>query len=82
MADAGSSSSRSSSATMAVSEDDVAELCRLGIGAVKTMIRPDTTRIGKAFDAMLDGVKVGVILHHQQYYPTTTAVCECISLQQ
>lgn len=59
----------SSSATMAVSEDDVTELCRMGIGAVKTMIRPDTTRIGKAFDAMLDRVKVGVILGCTLYLP-------------
>lgn len=44
---------------MAVSEDDVTEMCRMGIGAVKTMIRPDTTRIGKCFDVMMDGVKVG-----------------------
>ncbi|CAN0132093.1 unnamed protein product, partial [Ectocarpus sp. 8 AP-2014] len=42
-------------APMAVSEKDLAELCRMDTWDIKSMIRPDTTRIGKAFDSMMEG---------------------------
>lgn len=41
----------------AVSEKELAELCRMDTWDIKSMIRPDTTRIGKAFDSMMEGVK-------------------------
>lgn len=41
-----------------VSEADVPELCKLGIGRVRDLVRPDTRRIGQAFDAMMSRVKV------------------------
>lgn len=43
---------------MAVSEDDVADLCRMEICMVKDILRPDTLRIGTAFDDMMTRVKV------------------------
>ncbi|CAN0415987.1 unnamed protein product [Ectocarpus sp. 12 AP-2014] len=42
-------------APLAVSEKDLAELCRMDTWDIKSMIRPDTTRIGKAFDSMMEG---------------------------
>lgn len=52
-------------APMAVSEKDLAELCRMDTWDIKSIIRPDTTRIGKAFDSMMEGVKAS----------GTTAIC-------
>lgn len=44
-----------------VSEADVPELCKLGIGRVRDLVRPDTRRIGQAFDAMMSRVKVQAV---------------------
>ncbi|CAM9202859.1 unnamed protein product [Ectocarpus fasciculatus] len=52
-------------APMAVTEKDLAQLCRMDTCDIKSMIRPDTTRIGKAFDSMMGGVKAS----------GTTAIC-------
>ena len=41
-----------------VSETDLPELCKLGIGRVRELVRPDTRRIGQAFDTMMSRVKV------------------------
>lgn len=41
-----------------VTEDDLSLLCRMHTTAVKNMIRPDTTRIGNAFDGMMARAKV------------------------
>ena len=49
-------------AATTVSEKDIVELCRLGIGEVKKMMWPDTTRILLAFDAMMSKVKVRQLL--------------------
>ena len=43
---------------LSVSEEDVAELCKTEIWAVRNMIRPDTLRIATSFDKMMDAVKV------------------------
>lgn len=43
---------------MSASETDVSELCRLGLGRVRDLVRPDTSRIGQAFDTMMSRVKV------------------------
>lgn len=43
---------------MTVNEEDVAELCKMEIWTVKNIIRLDTSRIGTAFDKMMDAVKV------------------------
>ncbi len=43
---------------MAVSEDDVVDLSKTETWALKSMVRPDTSRIGTAFDEMMARVKV------------------------
>lgn len=43
---------------MAVSEGDVVNLSKTETWAVKSMVRPDTSRIGAAFDEMMARVKV------------------------
>jgi len=44
--------------TMAMNEDDVVDLSKTGTWALKSMVRPDTARIGTAFDEMMERVKV------------------------
>lgn len=43
---------------MAVSEEDVAELCKMETWTVKNITRADTTRIRTSFDKMMNAVKV------------------------
>lgn len=42
----------------AISEEDIEQLCKLGIDEVRRMVRPDTTGITLAFDNMMLNVKV------------------------
>lgn len=59
-----------------VSEADVPELCKLGIGRVRDLVRPDTRRIGQAFDAMMSRVKVhtAVLCTNSMYCSSIVAV--------
>ncbi|CAM9470835.1 unnamed protein product, partial [Hapterophycus canaliculatus] len=50
---------------MVVSEDDLALLCQMPAPAVKNMMRPDISRIGKAFDGMMGRVKRRSLKRHQ-----------------
>lgn len=47
-------------AGLAISEADVIELCKLGLPRLKSMVRPDTNRVGEAFDDMMTAVKVRI----------------------
>lgn len=47
-------------AGLTMSEADVIELCKLGLPRLKSMVRPDTNRVGEAFDNMMTAVKVCV----------------------
>lgn len=42
-------------------EDNVVELCRMGVAGLRTIIRPDTTRVAEAFDDLMATVKVGLL---------------------
>lgn len=41
-----------------ISEAELMELVRLGMDGLKDVVRPDTGRIGEAFDSMMAAVKV------------------------
>lgn len=44
--------------TMSMGEEDVVQLCRLGIAGLRNIVRPDIARVAEAFNELMAAVKV------------------------
>lgn len=44
--------------TMRVGEEDVVQLCRLGVAGLRNIVRPDIARVAEAFDELMAAVEV------------------------